>query len=149
MAPSKNTVSFADPLINDLSSLPLQPGNQSDNQPDDQLGYQPDSITQLLLWAVISDEETDSTLPKNHDFGATNLTAWNLIKDQLIMAEKYCGRATLAHNARLFEGLPDWSLGITKIPYLMSPTSLREIFYPCLMTSTGKTIHGGVPQCLG
>ena len=59
----------------------------------------------------------------------TNVTAWNLIKDLLILGEKWRGRATLAHNTRLGNSLPDWSLGITKIPGLMLPVSHREAFF--------------------
>ena len=51
----------------------------------------------------------------------TNVTAWNLIKDLLILGEKWRGRATLAHNTRLGNSLPDWSLGFTKIPRLDAP----------------------------
>ena len=96
MAPSKKTVSFADPLINDLSSLTLQPGNQPDYQLDDQPGYQPDPSNQLIQWAVVSDDEIDDALTGDHDFRATNFTAWNLIKGQIILAEKCHGRTTLA-----------------------------------------------------
>ena len=56
--PSKKTASFADLLINNLSSLTLQPGNQPDYQLDHQPGYQPDPSTQLILWAVVSDDDT-------------------------------------------------------------------------------------------
>ena len=95
-APSKKTVCFADPLINDHSFRTLQPGNQPDYQPDDQPGYQPDPSNQLIQWAVVSDDKIDDTLTKDHDFRATNFTAWNLIKGQMILAEKCRGRTTLA-----------------------------------------------------
>ena len=55
------------------------------------------------------------TLPEDHDFRATTLMAWNLIKDQLILTEKGHAWATLAHNALLVKRLPGWSLGICKI----------------------------------
>ena len=77
--PSKKTVSFADLLIKDLSSLTLQPGNQPDYQLDHQPGYQPDPSTKLKPWAVVSDDEIDDTLPEDYDFEAPNFTAWNLI----------------------------------------------------------------------
>ena len=67
--------------------------------------------------------------PRTTKFGAINFTAWNFIKDQIILAEKCRGRATLAHKARLVEQLPDWNLGLTKITYLMLPPSQREEYF--------------------
>ena len=119
----KKRVTFADPLTNDLASLSLQPDNQLDDQP----GAEPDN--QMIPWATVSDNEIDTSLPDDHDFGATNATTWNLIKDQLILAEKCRGRAILAHNARLVERYPDWSLGINRIPCLMLPNSHRENYF--------------------
>ena len=83
----------------------------------------------MIPWATVSDNEIDTSLPDDHDFGATNATTWNLIKDQLILAEKCRGRATFAHNARLVERYPDWSLGINRIPCLMLPNSHRENYF--------------------
>ena len=71
-------------------------GNQPDYQPDDQPGYLPDPSTQLIPWAVVSDDEIDDTLTDDHDFRATNFTARNLIKGQIILAEKCRCRTTLA-----------------------------------------------------
>ena len=125
----KKTVTFADPLTNDLSSLSLQ----SDDQPTADMQMQP--------WAMVATEEIDTTLPEDHDFGATNRTAWNLIKDQLILAEKCRGRATLAHNARLVERLPDWSLGMRKIPSLMIPNSKRDAYFTLLKKQAVEKLH--------
>ena len=47
-------------------------GNQPDYQLDDHPGYQPDPRTKLIPWAVVSDDEIDDTVPKDHDFGATS-----------------------------------------------------------------------------
>ena len=68
--PSKKTVSFTDLLINDLSSRTLQPGNQPDYQLDDQPGDQPDPSTQLIPWAVVSDDWHISRGPRlrGHQF---------------------------------------------------------------------------------
>ena len=121
LTPPKKRVTFT-VTFNDLRSLSLQPADIPSDQPD----TQPE---EPLPWAQVPEHEIDDTLNDNHDFGATNVTAWNLIKDQLILSEKCRGRATLAHNARLGNSLPDWSLGITKIPSLMLPVSHREAFF--------------------
>ena len=125
----KKTITFADPLINDLSSLSLQ----SDDQPTADMQMQP--------WAMVATEKIDTTLPEDHDFGATNRTAWNLIKDQLILAEKCHGRATLAHNARLVERLLDWSLGMRKIPSLMIPNSKWDAYFTLLQKQAVEKLH--------
>ena len=111
---SRNAVTFRDPLINDTLSVCLQPELPEDS-------FRP--------WAMVEDAEIDTSLPATHDFGPANHIAWTLIQDYLILAEKYRGRSTLTHNARVSDRLPDWSLGITKIPALMIPPSQRQDFF--------------------
>ena len=134
LTPPKKRVTFADPLVNDLRSLSLQPADIPSDQPDPQ-------PEEPLPWAQVPEHEIDDTLDDNHDFGATNVTAWNLIKDQLILSEKCRGRATLAHNARLGNSLPDWSLGITKISSLMLPVSHREAFFDLIKQQATEKLN--------
>ena len=108
---SSKSVTFRDPLFNDALSICPQPEDT----------FRP--------WATVDNDEIDSTLSMDHDFGAANRITWILIQDYLILAEKYRRGSTLAHNARISERLPDWILGVSKIPAYMIPASKRERFF--------------------
>ena len=105
---SSKSDTFGYPLFNDALSICPQPEDT----------FRP--------WATVDDDEIASTLPMDHDFGAANRITWIVIQDYLILAEKYWGRSTLAHNSRIFERLPDWILGVSKIQAHMVPASKRE-----------------------
>ena len=117
------SVTFRDPLLNNTLSVCPQPEDT----------FRP--------WATVEDDEIDTNLPTDHDFGAANRITWTLIQDYLILAEKYRGRSTLAHNARIDKRLPDWILRVSRIPAHMIPTSKREGLFNLVRRQAGDRLH--------
>ena len=116
------SVTFRDPLLN--NTLSVCPQLEDTFRP----------------WATVEDDEIDTNLPTDHDFGAANRITWTLIQDYLILAEEYRGRSTLAHNARIDKRLPDWILGVSRIPAHMIPTSKRG-FFNLVRRQAGDCLH--------
>ena len=102
------------------------------------------SQTQVPSWyrGLLSPMTTH--YPRTLTSGPPILKAWNLIKDQIILAEKCSGRATLAHNSPC-RATPRSELGTDKDPLPnVAPIAQRGIFHPHPPPSTGETlIHGG------
>ena len=92
-------------------------------------------------WAVVDDTEINQDISLDHDFGPACRLTWTLIQDHLTLAEKSQGRATLAHNARISNRYPDWSLGLAKIPTLMLPASHRGEYFDLIKDQAAEKLR--------